>query len=142
MQHGEIYSREYGFTGEFEAMVADIAARYLKNFQPGWERGWIAEIDGERAGAVFVVRRCATMAQLRLLIVTPQARGHRLGARLVDECIAFARTKGYRKLVLWTHSHLDAARAIYHARGFKRIKSEPLRAYGQELVGENWELKL
>lgn len=142
MQHGEIYSREYRFTDQFEAMVADIAARYLKNFKPDWEKGWIAEIEGERVRAVFVVRRSATVAQLRLLIVTPQARGHGLGARLTNECIAFARGKGYRKLVLWTNGHLDAARAIYQSRGFKRIKSEPFQAYGQDLVGENWELKL
>jgi GNAT superfamily N-acetyltransferase len=142
MQHGEIYAREYAFSGQFESMVAEIASRYLKNFQPGRERGWIAELEGQRAGAAFVVRRSATAAQLRLLIVTPQARGLGLGARLTDECIAFARDSGYRKLVLWTHEHLDAARAIYRSRGFRRTKGEPVHAYGQDLVSEKWELGL
>ena len=109
-QHGEIYAREYGWTSEFEALVAGIAAEFIQNFDPAWEKGWIAELDGERVGAVFVVRKSATVAQLRLLILTPQARGLGLGARLVDECIAFARSKGYKKMVLWTNSCLDAAR--------------------------------
>jgi len=142
MQHGEIYAREYGFSDEFEALVADIAAKYIHNFDPAWEKGWIAELDGERVGSVFVVRRSATVAQLRLLILTPEARGQGLGARLVDECIAFARSRGYRKMMLWTNGHLDAARAIYKSRGFALIKSEPLQAYGHDLVGETWELKL
>lgn len=142
LQHGEIYWREYGFTDAFEALVADIAANYIRNFDPAWEKGWIAEIDGERVGSVFVVRKSATVAQLRLLILTPQARGHGLGGRLVDECIAFARGKRYRKMVLWTNGHLDAARAIYKSRGFKLVKSEPFRAYEQDLVSETWELKL
>jgi DNA-binding MarR family transcriptional regulator/GNAT superfamily N-acetyltransferase len=140
--HGEIYAREYRFTSEFEALVAEIAAKYLRNFDPQWEKGWVAEIDGERVGSVFVVRKSATVAQLRLLILTPQARGHGLGARLTDECIAFARAKGYRKLVLWTNGHLDAARAIYAARGFQLTHSEPYPAHGQDLVSETWELKL
>ncbi len=142
MQHAEIYWREYRFTQEFEGLVADIAGKFIKNFDPSWEKGWIAEIDGERVGAVFVVRRSATVAQLRLLILTPAARGHGLGARLTDECIAFARSKGYRKMTLWTQSNLSAARAIYKARGFELTKSEPNNAYGQKLVSEIWELKL
>jgi len=142
MQHGEIYAREYRFTNEFEALVADIAAKYIRNIDPAWEKGWIAEIDGERVGSVFVVRKSATVAQLRLLILTPGARGHGLGGRLTDECIAFARGKGYRKLSLWTNGHLDAARAIYKSRGFKLVKSEPFHAYDQDLVSEIWELKL
>jgi DNA-binding MarR family transcriptional regulator/N-acetylglutamate synthase-like GNAT family acetyltransferase len=142
MQHGEIYAREYGFTSEFEGLVAGIAAKYIERFDPAWEKGWISEIDGERVGSVFVVRRSATVAQLRLLILTPAARGHGLGARLTDECIAFARSKGYRKLVLWTQSNLFAARAIYKSRGFMHVKSEPHDAYGQKLIAETWELNL
>jgi DNA-binding MarR family transcriptional regulator/N-acetylglutamate synthase-like GNAT family acetyltransferase len=142
MQHGEIYSREYGFSNEFESLVADIAAKYIRSFDPAREKGWIAELDGERVGAVFIVRKSATVAQLRLLILTPQARGHGLGGRLVDECIAFARNRGYRKMMLWTNGHLDAARAIYKSRGFHCVKSEPFQAYGKNLVGETWELKL
>ena len=141
-QHGEIYAREYGWNSEFEALVADIAGQFLRKFQPGRERCWIAELDGERVGAVFVVRKSATTAQLRMLILTPQARGLGLGARLTDECIAFARSKGYRKMVLWTNSCLTAARGIYAARGFKLVKSEAYEGFGQHLVGETWELKL
>jgi DNA-binding MarR family transcriptional regulator/GNAT superfamily N-acetyltransferase len=143
MAHGEVYWREYRFDNRFEALVAEIAARFIRRFDPAWEKGWIAEVDGERVGSVFVVRKSATVAQLRLLILTPQARGLGLGGRLVDECIAFARAKGYRKLVLWTNGHLDAARAIYQSRGFKRTRSEPLDAeYHAGLTSEIWELKL
>ena len=141
-QHGEIYAREYGWNSAFEALVADIAGQFLRKFQPAWERCWIAELNGERVGAVFVVRKSATVAQLRMLILTPQARGLGLGARLTDECIAFARGKGYRKMVLWTNSCLSAARGIYGARGFTLVKSEPYEGFGQQLVGETWELKL
>jgi DNA-binding MarR family transcriptional regulator/GNAT superfamily N-acetyltransferase len=142
MQHGEIYWREYRFNEEFESLVAGIAAKYIRDFDPQWEKGWIAEIDGERVGSVFVVRRSATVAQLRLLILTPAARGHGLGVRLTDECIAFARSKGYRKLMLWTQNNLLAARGIYQSRGFKLVKSEPNEAYGQSMISEIWELKL
>lgn len=141
-QHGEIYAREYGWNSEFEALVADIAARFIKHFRPDCERCWIAELDGERVGSVLVARRSATVAQLRLLILTPGARGFGLGARLTDECLAFARAKGYRKMVLWTNSNLLAARAIYARRGFQLTKSEPYHGYGHDLVGETWELKL
>ncbi|RZL92274.1 MAG: MarR family transcriptional regulator [Variovorax sp.] len=141
-QHGELYAREYGWNSEFEALVADIAATFLRKFQPGWERCWIAELDGERVGAVFVMRKSATVAQLRLLILAPQARGLGLGARLTDECIGFARQKGYKKMTLWTNSCLLAARGIYAARGFKLVKSAPYEGFGQQLVGETWELKL
>jgi DNA-binding MarR family transcriptional regulator/GNAT superfamily N-acetyltransferase len=141
-QHGEIYAREYGWTAEFEAMVADIVAKFLKNFRLQDEKGWIAELDGERVGAVFVVRKSPTTAQLRMLILTPQARGLGLGGRLTDECIKFARSRGYKKMVLWTNSGLDAARAIYAKRGFILMKSEPYHGFGHDLVGENWALKL
>ena len=141
-QHGEIYAREYGWNRKFEALVAGIAGQFLLKFQPEWERCWIAEFDGERVGAVFVVRKSATTAQLRLLILAPAARGLGLGSRLVDECIAFARRKGYRKMVLVTHSCLLAARGIYAARGFKLVRSAPHEGYGEPLVGETWELKL
>jgi DNA-binding MarR family transcriptional regulator/GNAT superfamily N-acetyltransferase len=141
-QHGDLYWREYRFNSEFEGLVAGVAAKYMKNFDAAWERGWIAEIDGERVGSVFVVRRSATVAQLRLLILTPAARGQGLGGRLTDECIAFARGKGYRKLMLWTQSNLLPARAIYRSRGFRCVKCEPYPAFGQDLVSEIWELKL
>lgn len=141
-QHGEIYWREYGWDSRFEALVADIAAQFLRKFQPDWEKAWIAELDGERVGAVFVVRKSPTTAQLRMLILAPKARGLGLGARLTDECLAFARAKGYKKMVLWTNSCLTAARGIYAQRGFRLTKSEPYDGFGQQLVGETWELKL
>lgn len=141
-QHGAIYASEYGWNAEFEALVADIVANYLRKHQPEWERCWIAELDGQKVGAVFVVRKSKTVAQLRMLILTPQARGMGLGARLTDECIAFARSKGYRKMVLWTNSCLGAARQLYARRGFKLVKSEPYRGFGHDLVGETWELRL
>ncbi|MBC5764243.1 bifunctional helix-turn-helix transcriptional regulator/GNAT family N-acetyltransferase [Ramlibacter albus] len=145
MQHGELYAREYGFTNAFEALVADIAAKFIRDFDPEWERGWIAEVDGERAGSVFCVRKSATVAKLRLLILVPEARGLGLGGKLVDECIAFARGKGYRKLVLWTNGHLLAARAIYQSRGFvlKETETTPTDYCPRHpLVNETWELKL
>lgn len=141
-QHGEVYAREYGWNAEFEALVADIVARYIRRRQNGWDRCWIAEVDGEKAGAAFVVRKSKTVAQLRMLILTPRARGIGLGARLTDECIAFARERGYRKMVLWTNSGLHAARAVYARRGFQLVRSEPYRGFGHDLVGETWELRL
>jgi DNA-binding MarR family transcriptional regulator/GNAT superfamily N-acetyltransferase len=141
-QHGEIYAHEYGWNAEFEALVADIVAHYIRHYQPEWERCWIAEVNGQRVGSVFVVRKSKHVAQLRMLILTPQARGLGLGGRLTDECLAFARGKGYKKMVLWTNSGLLKARAIYAARGFKKIKSEPYQGFGHKLVGETWELAL
>jgi GNAT superfamily N-acetyltransferase len=141
-QHGEIYAREYGWNSEFEAMVAEIAARLLRRFDPQWDKAWIAELNGERVGSVFVVRKSKNIAQLRMLILTPAARGLGLGARLTDECLAFARGKGYRKMMLWTNANLTAARDIYARRGFTLVKSEPYQGYGCELVGETWELVL
>ena len=141
-QHGEIYAREYGWNSEFEALVAEIVAGMIRAHDPARERGWIAELDGERVGSVFVVRKSEVEAQLRLLILTPAARGLGLGARLTDECLAFARAKGYRRMVLWTNSNLAAARAIYAQRGFVLERSEPYRGYGQHLVGEHWALDL
>lgn len=140
--HGELYAREYGLDARFEALVADIAARFVRKFQPGWERCWIAELDGQRVGSIFLARKSATVAQLRMLVLSPAARGMGLGARLTDECLAFARARGYRKVVLWTHSVLVAARSLYAARGFVLTKSEPYQDFGQSLVGETWELKL
>lgn len=141
-QHGELYAREYGWNAEFEALVAGIVAGYLRKHQPEWERCWIAERDGQKVGSVFVVRKSKNIAQLRMLIVTPPARGLGLGARLSDECLSFARARGYRKMVLWTNSCLDAARHIYARHGFQLVKSEPYHGFGHALVGEHWELKL
>jgi len=126
----------------FEALVAEIAAKFIRHFDPKRERCWIAEMDGAPVGSVFVVKDSASTAKLRLLIVEPPARGQGLGKRLVAECIAFARRAGYKKLVLWTQSNLLAARAIYAAAGFIKVNSQPHREFGISLVGEYWELTL
>jgi GNAT superfamily N-acetyltransferase len=140
--HAEIYAQEYGWNSDFEALVAEIVAKYLRKHQPAWERCWIAELEGQRIGSAFVVRKTKTIAQLRMLILLPQARGLGLGGRLTDECIAFARSKGYTKMQLWTNSCLDAARGIYAKRGFRCIRSAAYEGFGKTLVGETWELKL
>ena len=141
-RHGEIYAREYGWASSFEAFVARIAADYLDKHQPGRENAWIAEIDGQRAGCVLCVRADDDTAQLRVLLVEAWARGHGLGARLVDECIRFARDGGYRKLVLWTNDILVAARRLYLAAGFELVREEPHHSFGKDLVGQFWELRL
>jgi DNA-binding MarR family transcriptional regulator/N-acetylglutamate synthase-like GNAT family acetyltransferase len=141
-RHGVLYQQEYGWGALFEALVADIVAKFLRGFDPQRERCWIAEQAGERVGSVFVVKEDRTTAKLRLLLVEPAARGAGLGKRLVEECIAFARQAGYRKLVLWTHANLLAARAIYTKLGFHKVKSEPHRQFGVPVVGEYWELPL
>jgi GNAT superfamily N-acetyltransferase len=141
-RHGVLYGKEYGWGGLFEALVADIVAKFLRHFDPGREHCWVAERDGERVGSVFVVRQNESVAKLRLLLVEPRVRGAGLGTRLVEECIAFAREAGYRKLVLWTHANLLAARAIYTKLGFRKVKSEPHRQFGVPVVGEYWQLSL
>ena len=141
-RHGKVYDDEYGWGLGFEALVGEIAARFLQEFDAKRERCWIAELDGEPVGSVFVVRQSPSVAKLRLLLVEPHARGLGVGKRLVQSCIDFSREAGYRKLVLWTQSNLVAARSIYAALGFRKVKSEPHREFGVPLVGEYWELKL
>lgn len=140
--HGRLYAEEFGWDISFEGMVAEIAAQFLKEFDPAYERCWIAEIDGRQVGSVFLVRKSDEVAKLRMLIIDPAGRGTGLGKRLVDECITFARACGYRKITLWTQSMLLAARAIYQKAGFVHVASEPHRSFGQDLVGETWELTL
>ena len=143
-RHAANYHAEYGWGPRFEALVAGIVQEFLEKLDPRRERCWIAERDGERVGSVFVVRDAKKgEARLRLLLVEPSARGTGLGRRLVEECIAFARQKGYRKLVLWTHANLDAARAIYRKTGFTRLeKTEAHSTFGPRAVSEFWELEL
>ncbi|MGH8668793.1 MAG: bifunctional helix-turn-helix transcriptional regulator/GNAT family N-acetyltransferase [Burkholderiales bacterium] len=141
-RHGALYAQEYGWDERFEALVAQIAAQFVQRFDAARERCWIAELDGEPVGSVFVVKASRTTAKLRLLLLEPKARGRGLGKRLVEECIRFARDKGYRKLVLWTQSNLDAARAIYRSSGFKLVRKERHASFGVKLTGEYWELEL
>ena len=140
--HGALYASEYGFDSSFEALVAEIAAKFLASFDASRERCWIAELDGTQVGSVFLVRHSDDVAKLRLLLVDPAGRGQGLGRRLVSECIAFARQCGYRKITLWTQSILFAARKIYQDAGFVLVASEPHRSFGQNLVGETWEKEL
>jgi DNA-binding MarR family transcriptional regulator/GNAT superfamily N-acetyltransferase len=141
-RHGELYAEEYGWNEEFEGLVAEIAARFIRDFDASRERCWIAERDGVRLGCIFVVAADRHTAKLRLLLVEPDARGLGLGKRLVDECVAFARAAGYRRMVLWTQSNLDAARHLYERAGFRRTKEEAHRSFGKDLVAETWALKL
>lgn len=141
-RHGEIYWQEYAWDERFEALVADICARFVQGLDVARERCWIAEREGERLGCVFLVKHSDEEARLRLLLVEPSARGLGLGKLLVEECIAFARSAGYQKLALWTNSVLDTARHIYRQQGFKVVKAERHHSFGQDLTGETWERQL
>jgi GNAT superfamily N-acetyltransferase len=144
MAHGEVYAAQFGWDTDFEALVARIVADHAVAHEPALERAWIAEVDGERAGCVLLVSGDrAHVAQLRILLVTPAARGHGVGALLVDSCLGFARDTGYyRQVTLWTNDVLAAARRIYEAAGFVLADQEPHHSFGQDLVGQNWVLQL
>jgi len=141
-RHGAVYAQEYGYDAQFEALVAEIVARFVRRHDAKRERCWIADQDGDVVGSVFLVERSKTLAQLRLLLVEPAARGAGLGTRLVDECVRFARQAGYRTLTLWTQSELRAARRLYRAAGFRIVRKEKNHSFGKDLVSETWELRL
>jgi DNA-binding MarR family transcriptional regulator/N-acetylglutamate synthase-like GNAT family acetyltransferase len=141
-RHGALYSQEHGWDERFEALVAQIAARFIQKFDPKRERCWIAEKEGAIVGSVFLVRESEKIARLRLLLVEPSVRGLGIGNRLVEECSRFARQAGYRKVTLWTQSILHAARHIYKKAGYRLVKQERHREFGYDLVGETWDLTL
>jgi DNA-binding MarR family transcriptional regulator/N-acetylglutamate synthase-like GNAT family acetyltransferase len=142
-RHGVLYSQEYGYDERFEALVAQIVAEFVQNFDPARERCWIAEKNGENVGCVLLVKKSRTVAKLRLLLVEPSARGMGIGKRLVEECVRFAPRCGYKKIMLWTQSELDSARHIYQAAGFQLVGKQAHSSWSRSnLVAETWELKL
>ncbi|MDW4497992.1 GNAT family N-acetyltransferase [Sulfitobacter sp. D35] len=137
-QQAAFYAEEYGWNHEFEALVAEILGKFLRDFDHDCERCWIAEMAGEVVGSVFVVRGDEATAKLRLLYVDPAARGRGLGGRLVDECLHFAKDRGYRRMVLWTNDVLVSARRIYVAAGFELVEEEAHHSFGHDLIGQTW----
>jgi DNA-binding MarR family transcriptional regulator/GNAT superfamily N-acetyltransferase len=141
-RHGVLYAQEYGWGERFESVVAEVGAAFLRNFDAGRERCWIAEMGGAMVGSVLLAKHTVETAQLRLLLVEPDARGLGIGKRLVAECIAFARDAGYRSIVLWTQNNLLAARRIYREAGFRLVREEPNCEFGADLLSQTWELAI
>ncbi|MFW9800448.1 MAG: GNAT family N-acetyltransferase, partial [Candidatus Thorarchaeota archaeon] len=141
-RHGVIYAEEYGWDETFEALTAEILAKFIQSHDFKRERIWIAEQDGENVGSVMIVDAGDQVAQLRLLLVEPKARGKGIGRKLLEECIDFSRRTGYKKIKLWTQNNLHAARHLYLAYGFELVEEESHKSFGHELVAEIWELQL
>lgn len=141
-RQARLYAEEYGWDATYEALIAEIVGRFASRFDPGSERCWVAERQGEVVGSVFLMREDETTARLRLLYVEPSARGIGLGRRLVEECLRFARARGYGRIVLWTNDVLVSARKIYKAAGFRLVREEPHHSFGKDLVGQTWQLDL
>ena len=142
MRHGALYAEEYDYGPQFEMLVAEICAQFLKSYDPKSERCFIAELNDVPVGSVFLVRAGKKTAKLRVMFLEPWARGRGIAQQLLDACIAFARQCRYEKIVLWTQSELRAARKLYARAGFRLIESKPHADFGKKLIGENWELKL
>jgi GNAT superfamily N-acetyltransferase len=140
-RHAELYLQEYKWHEPFEGVCAQIVANYVNNHDVKRERCWIAEMDGENVGCIFVAKESDEVARIRLLLVDPKARGLGLGARLTNEAVRFAREAGYKKMTLWTHSVLKPARHIYQKAGFKLMRSEKHKSWGQPVVSEHWDLE-
>ncbi|HWR14367.1 MAG TPA: bifunctional helix-turn-helix transcriptional regulator/GNAT family N-acetyltransferase [Terriglobales bacterium] len=141
-RHGELYWQEYGWDERFEALVAEIVAEFVKNYDPKREKCWVAERNGEIVGSIFLVRKDDDTAKLRMLYLEPSARGLGLGRRLVEECVRYAKQVGYKKMTLWTQANLTAARAIYQKTGFRLMSQQKNRSFGKDLVAETWERDL
>ena len=141
-RHAALYAQEYDWTEPFEGLCAQIVADFVNNFDPKKERCWIAELNGENVGCVMLAKDSDEVARLRLLLVDPKARGLKLGTRLVEECVTFARAAGYKRITLWTHSVLTAARHVYEKAGFTLTSSENKHNWGQDVVAEYWDLDL
>jgi DNA-binding MarR family transcriptional regulator/N-acetylglutamate synthase-like GNAT family acetyltransferase len=141
-RHAELYGQEYGWIAPFEGVCAQIVADFVNKFDRKRERCWIAEMNGENVGSIMLAKETESVARIRLLLVDPKARDLGLGARLTDECIRFARRAGYKKMTLWTHSVLTAARHIYQKAGFKLMRTERHRSWGRPVVSEHWDLEL
>jgi DNA-binding MarR family transcriptional regulator/GNAT superfamily N-acetyltransferase len=141
-RHGAIYAQEFGWDISFEALVAEIGAQFIKSYDASREHCWIAELDGEPVGSIFLVKGSDEVAKLRLLLLEKKARGLGIGRALTEQCIRFARESGYKTITLWTQSILVAARDIYQRAGFRRVAEEPHHSFGVDLVGETWELRL
>lgn len=141
-RHAVLYRQEYGWNEAFEALVLEITAHFLRHYDSEAERCWVAERSGEILGGVLLVKSSKQIAKLRLLLVEPSARGLGIGKHLVEECIRFAREKGYKKIVLWTHSNLSAARGIYQKAGFRLVATDSHEDFGPRLTAETWELRL
>ena len=141
-QQAQLYTREYGWNSDFEAMVAEIVAKFLRDFDPSAERCWIAEQHGKVIGSVFVTRHDESTAKLRMLYVDASARGLGIGKRLVEETLRFARDSGYTRMMLWTVSVLTDARRLYQAAGFQLVEEAPVHEFGKDLVSQTWALEL
>ena len=141
-RHAQLYRAEYGWTEPFEGLCAQIVADFVNKFDEKKERAWIAELNGENVGSIMLAKDSDEVARIRLLLVEPKARGLGLGAKLTEETINFARAAGYKKITLWTHSILTAARQIYKNAGFTLMRSEEHTSWGKPVVGEHWDLQL